>query len=232
MIVGSLSIVVPVGPGEDRWRDLVRELAGFVRPRDEILLSATTIEPPGLPRSARWLQGPVGRALQLNTGARAARGEIAWFLHADCRPGPEHWRELLLALASRPDALHYFDVSYLPEGPRWLNSLLRVNEAGSLFRSRRLGLPFGDQGLCLRRSTFWALGGFPGLARFGEDHLFVWRARRAGVRASPVGLALPTSPRKFVERGWLRTTLVHQALTWAQAVPEALRAIPPSLRLR
>ncbi len=227
MIVGSLSIVVPVGPAEDRWRDLVRELAGFVRPRDEIVLSATTIEPPGLPRNARWLQGPPGRPLQLNSGARAARGDILWFLHADCRPGPEHLRELLLALAARPDALHYFDVSYLPEGSAWLRSLLRANEAGSRFRSRKLGLPFGDQGLCLPRAAFWALGGFPGSARFGEDHCFVWRARRAGMRASPVGIPLLTSPRKFVENGWLKTTLVHQALTWAQAVPEAVRAIRP-----
>ena len=34
----------------------------------------------------RVLTSDPGRAKQLNAGAAAARGEILWFLHADCRP--------------------------------------------------------------------------------------------------------------------------------------------------
>ena len=31
-----------------------------------------------------------GRGVQMNAGADAATGEVLWFIHADCRPHPEH----------------------------------------------------------------------------------------------------------------------------------------------
>ena len=40
-------------------------------------------------------------------------------------------------------------------------------------------MPFGDQGFCLKKETFWSLKGFlpGGEALGGEDHLFVWKAQ-------------------------------------------------------
>jgi hypothetical protein len=83
-------------------------------------------------------------------------------------------------------------------------------------------MPFGDQGFCIRRRDWQALGGFPEAAPYGEDHLFVWKARRAGLPVRPLGLTLLTSARKYRDHGWLRTTARHFLLTYAQAWPQWL----------
>jgi GT2 family glycosyltransferase len=86
-------------------------------------------------------------------------------------------------------------------------------------------MPFGDQGFCLRREIWERLGGFDTHASYGEDHLFVWKARRAGVPLRPTGGTLRTSARKYQERGWLRTTARHLHLTATQAFPEWLKLV-------
>lgn len=229
----GLSVVVPVAPGDESWRILVACLATV--PGAEVIFSATEALaatdrdlvlaelPPG---SWTWLTGSPGRARQLNAGGRAARREHVWFLHADSRFAAETVSALRAALRSNGDALHYFDLAFLPDGP----STMALNARGVRWRSRWLGMPFGDQGLCIRRATWEALGGFDESAPYGEDHLFVWRARRAGVRLRPAGGRLLTSARRYRERGWARTTLRHVWLTARQAAPEALALLGQHVR--
>ena len=94
---------------------------------------------------------------------------------------------------------------------------MRTNAMGANWRSRRLGLPFGDQGLVLPRLEFDRLDGFDPRLAHGEDHALVWRARRAGLPLREIDAAVITSARKYAERGWLRTTLRHLRLTADQA---------------
>ena len=126
-------------------------------------------------------------------------------------------------LARDPGALHYFDLAFSGDGP----PLMRLNERGVWVRSHLLGMPFGDQGFCLRRDVFFGLGGFPEDVPYGEDHLLVWRARQAGVPLRCAPATLLTSARKYGERGWLRTTARHVYLTYRQALPEAARLWRP-----
>jgi len=223
----QLSVVIPVGPGDAAWRELLGQLGPQLQAETEVLVAATTPEPPEFtalrpavvpPAQWRWLVGPPGRARQHNHGASAAGGAFLWFLHADSRLPPNALAVLGQRLSFDSAALWYFDLRFLPDGPRlmWLNAL------GARVRSRLLGLPFGDQGLALSRRVFEGLGGFREDLPYGEDHLLVWAARRAGVRLRPVGCALYTSARKYQQRGWLGTTLTHIRLTWRQALPEGL----------
>ncbi|HZF97242.1 MAG TPA: glycosyl transferase family 2, partial [Pseudoxanthomonas sp.] len=94
---------------------------------------------------------------------------------------------------------------------------MALNALGAWFRSRCLGLPFGDQGLALPRALFERLGGFDESLRGGEDHDLVWRARRAGVPLQPARAPLYTSARKYAQRGWGATTAFHLRETWRQA---------------
>src|SRR5690606_9384341 len=96
---------------------------------------------------------------------------------------------------------------------------------GVVFRSRVLGLPFGDQGLCLRREVFFELGGFNEDARYGEDHLLVWKAHQQDVPILPVKAKLQTSARRYRSEGWLPPTAKHVALTAVQATPEIFRIL-------
>lgn len=228
---GGLSIVIPVGPGDSAWADLLPLLLPACPAGTQVLLAATEPRPASLAERAagesgcaiRWLHGTRGRGAQLNRGARAATGEFLWFLHADSRPGADAVPTLLRRLREDRGALWYFDLRFLDDGPR----LVKLNEFGARLRSRLLGLPFGDQGFALARQSFERLGGFSEAAAYGEDHLFVWACRHAGVPVRPVGRPLLTSARKYSREGWLTTTIRHLRLTWKQAVPELFRSTRP-----
>jgi GT2 family glycosyltransferase len=168
----------------------------------------------------RWLTSAPGRARQLNEGARASVRPYLWFLHADSRFTPFTLQALQESLNEEPGALHYFDLAYSEEDRP---ALMRLNELGAWWRSRLLGLPFGDQGFCLSRDNFNKLGGFSESVEYGEDHLLVWRAKELGIPLRATGAPLLTSPRKYSERGWARTTLKHQLLSLKQAMPEAAK---------
>jgi rSAM/selenodomain-associated transferase 2 len=214
----TLSVIVPVGPGEPAWRELLGDLA-VLDPGAEIILVALSGAAPGefdaheygLRVPARWLEAAAGRARQQNAGAAAARGEMLWFLHADSRL-PASSVAKAARFAAR-DTLGYFDLQFRDDGPR----LAQLNALGAWIRSRWLGLPFGDQGLILPRQLFDALGGFDETLPAGEDHALVWAARRAGISLTPLRAPLHTSARRYAEHGWLRTTLRHARLTIAQA---------------
>ena len=219
----DLSVVIPVAPGDEAWQGLLPDLALLIGP--EVIFVAThTLTPDDHARidavlvtgSWSWLVTARGRARQLNAGAQAAEREHLWFLHADSRFHGDTVRALGDAIRTAPNALQYFDLAFLPDGP----SPMPLNALGARFRSRGLGMPFGDQGFLIRRVAFHSLGGFDESAPYGEDHLFVWRARRAGIGLRATGGTLRTSARRYSDHGWARTTLRHVWLTARQAFPE------------
>ncbi len=214
-------MIVPLADGEDAWRALLADLSALSED-DEIILAASEGAPmlplpaPGLRACVRQTREGRGRARQMNAGARAARGEFLWFLHADSRLAAATTLALLRTATEHPDHLLYADLVF----SRDATPLMRLNQAGAWIRSRLLGLPFGDQGLCLSKSAFDDLGGYPEDASYGEDHLLVWRARRSGRKLQPIRAPLLTSARKYRTGGWLSTTRLHFARTLVQAWPQ------------
>lgn len=218
--LARLSIVLPIGPGDRAWPPLhatLRERA----PEAELLPVFATGDPQTAPAGA--LRCAPGRARQQNAGAEAATRDWLWFVHADTGLTPEALPALAAFLAREEPALGWFRLRFSEEGPRTLRLRMRCNALGANWRSRALGLPFGDQGLVLPRAAFARLGGFDTALAYGEDHALVWAARRAGLPLRAIDAALITSPRKYAERGWATTTLRHLRLTAAQAWREARR---------
>jgi hypothetical protein len=225
--LADVTVVIPLGPGERAWRDLIADLS-CLSDRAELLLVATDPKPADLESTlqqaklrcaARWIESAPGRARQLNRGAALAGREFLWFLHGDSRLGDAAVPALARRLDDPADALHYFDLKFQSDGPL----LMWCNELGVRLRSRWLRLPFGDQGFCLRRSTFIDLGQFDETAPYGEDHLLVWAARRHGLPIRCVGVSLKTSARKYAKHGWLRTTTSHVWRTFCQAAAQWVR---------
>lgn len=218
----EVSIIIPIGPGDDAWNALLGDL------RDlpfsvEIICVATEQRSPCVTGDMSladgeftWMVTRPGRASQMNEGAKRAQGRYLWFLHADSRVTPAAVRGLANGLARHPQALHYFNLAFTGDGPR----LMWLNAWGAWWRSHMCGIPFGDQGFCLEKVTFERLGGYSESAQYGEDHLLVWMARRRGVHLKCTGQSLVTSARKYREQGWLRTTARYVWLTWRQAWPE------------
>ncbi|MDB5365551.1 MAG: putative glycosyltransferase [Rhodospirillales bacterium] len=200
MSLADVSIIVPIGPGDESWRDLARDLDGSDA---ELIWVATEPAPADAP-AGRWLVARPGRAQQLNDGARAATRGFLWFLHADTRL--EASSLAALAASLQPDALLWFDLAFATDGA----GPMRLNALGANLRARLLGVPFGDQGFALSRATFERIGPYDETAPYGEDHLLLWRARRAGVKLVQVGATLTTSARAYRTHGWLRVTLTYQ----------------------
>ena len=219
-VTGSLSIIVPIGPGDTAWHGLVEQLANAT-PHAQTLLVFADGDPQHreAPTHCVALSAPAGRAHQLNAGIAAAQRDWLWLLHADSRLRADTLPALGRHLATLPPALGWFRLAFEHDGP-WP---MPLNAFGANLRARWLGLPFGDQGFVLRRDDAHRLGPFDAELRYGEDHAWVWRARRLGLPLRAIDGTLATSARKYAECGWLRTTLRHLRLTAQQARGESRR---------
>ena len=152
----------------------------------------------------RWVASPPGRGRQMNAGAAVASGRWLLFLHADTRLD-ERWRDALRQAESQGAVGGAF--RFTLDSPR---AVARVIERGVAWRTRWLGLPYGDQGLFVRRDAFEALGGYRPYPLM-EDIDLVRRLRRHGrLRLSP--LPVRTSARRWERDGWVRRSLRNLTL--------------------
>lgn len=202
----ALEVIIPAGPGERAWEDLVMAL-----PRHwMVCISAVEARPPTLPDRVSWRRGPPGRGSQLNLAARASRARWLWFVHADCMPTQGAIEHIEQLSKSDDECLAYLDLGFLADGP----ALTVLNGWGANLRSRLLGLPYGDQGLCLPRLRFRKLGGFRTDLERGEDLDFVVRARAEGLPLRRLPAQMMTSARRYQDHGWLKTSWRHQINAW------------------
>lgn len=147
-----------------------------------------------------------GRALQMNAGARLARGDTLLFLHADTRLPPRADEQVLQALA-KGAGWGRFDVHI--DGRPWM---LRVVAAAMNLRSRLSGIATGDQAIFITRAAFDQVGGFP-VQPLMEDVEICKRLKRHGPPAC-LRLRVHTSGRRWEQRGVWRTIVLMWRLRW------------------
>lgn len=167
------------------------------------------------------VSGPAGRGRQLAAGARASSGDWLLFLHADTRPG-SGWRAAAGGFMADPANRRragYFRFA-LDDG----DPAARRLEAAVAWRCRRLGLPFGDQGLLIDRGFYFALGGFRPMPLMEDVNL----VRRIG-RRRLVGLEVPavTSAARYKRGGYRRRSARNLGLLTAYFL-----GAPPGLLAR
>lgn len=149
-----------------------------------------------------------GRAVQMNAGAHAAKGDVLLFLHVDTRPPVDADLLLLKALARSHRSWGRFDVRLTSRRP-----LLRLVESLMNLRSRLTGIATGDQAIFVRRATFEKLGGFPPIALM-EDVVFSARLKRES-RPLCLRARVTVSSRKWEREGVIRTILLMWRLRLA-----------------
>jgi len=204
-----LSIVIPtIGFGPHMKRTLAF-LQNQIWPGDEIILAQGGMGVgPGIeetPDMIRHVSSPRGRGLQLNAGATAARGTLLFFLHDDSLPPAGFAHAIRRTCMDQAVGLGCFELQFFPTTPS-----LNLVAGWANFRSRRLRLPYGDQGLFCRREFFERVGGFrrPYLM---EDVDFVTRCRRLGeVRVLP--MEIRTSSERYLRKGVLRASMQNHML--------------------
>jgi rSAM/selenodomain-associated transferase 2 len=202
----SISAVIPVRGTEDGLGRLVRRLrripeVGEILVVEPVGERRAEIDPgcgPGPP--PRRLEAPAGRSRQLNRGAREARGDTLWFLHADCLPPVGGGAAIERALAQPGVAAGGF--RHALDSPR---TLFRWIERVADRRNRILRLVYGDTGLFLRRRLFHEVGGYPEI-EFMEDLALSRLLRRSG-RIVFLSDPLMASARRFDRTGVLPTLL-------------------------
>jgi rSAM/selenodomain-associated transferase 2 len=149
-----------------------------------------------------------GRALQMNLGASAARGEVLLFLHADTQLPPDFALQIAGVLAGRGVVAGAFCLEIDFASPA-----LRIIARMANFRSRFLRMPFGDQAIFVLASEFRAVGGYPEQPLM-EDVELIRRLRRRG-RIGLAWKAVKTSSRRWQRLGVWRTTLRNQLCQFA-----------------
>jgi rSAM/selenodomain-associated transferase 2 len=150
---------------------------------------------------ARVIPASRGRGFQLAAGAAAARGEWLCFLHADTRldPGWSAAVARFIGDAENRERAGYF-VYRLDDPAVSARRLERL----VAWRSRALGLPYGDQGLILARPFYVGLGGYPPVPLM-EDVMLVRRIGRD--RLVPLEVAALTSAARYRRAGYVRRSL-------------------------
>ncbi len=203
----SLSIVVPVLDEAPGIVATLESLAALRARGAEIIVvdggsrDATVARAQGL--ADRVIEGPRGRARQMNAGAAVARAPALLFLHADTRLPEDADRLIAQALGVAPLAWGRFDV--VIEGR---SRLLRVVAAMMNLRSRLTGIATGDQAMFMTRAAFEAAGGFPDQPLMEDIELSARLKRGSAPRC--LRERVVTSGRRWEQRGVWRTI----ALMW------------------
>jgi rSAM/selenodomain-associated transferase 2 len=171
----------------------------------------------------RVIDGPRGRARQMNAGAAVARAPTLLFLHADTRL-PEGADGLIAqALGVAPLAWGRFDVTI--DGR---SRMLGVVAAMMNLRSRLSGIATGDQAMFMTRAAFEKAGGFPDQPLMEDIELSV-RLRRL---SAPVCLRerVVTSGRRWEQRGVWRTIVLMWRLRLLYALGVSADRLAPWYR--
>jgi rSAM/selenodomain-associated transferase 2 len=194
-----LSIVIPT---LNAAACLAATLAALAEGEAEIVIadggSADETRALAAARGACVIASARGRGAQLAAGADAARGDWFLFLHADTRLDPG-WRDAADRFMTAPEngtRAAYFRYA-LDDDAAAARRLERV----VAWRCRRLGLPYGDQGLLLSRALYGAVGGFRPIVLM-EDVDIVRRLGRA--RLVALDHAAVTSAARYRREGYLR----------------------------
>lgn len=176
----------------DEGREIIRELIIV----DGGSQDATTAIAAGV--GAELLTVARGRGGQLVAGAQASQGDWLLFLHADTRLLPG-WAAAVSAFMAEPAALDRAGVFRLAFDDT--GAAARRVAALANWRTARLGLPYGDQGLLISRRLYQALGGYRALPLM-EDVEFVRRIGGARLRLLPATAC--TSAAGYRRQGWWR----------------------------
>ena len=225
----SLSVIIPIAPNETSWKSLLVDLQNLDESDECILVSPDDLkhsvddflETHPMRARVQTLKTKRGRAIQQNKAAELACNSWLWFLHCDSHLSNNAIQLLKVELKKNEDHLYFFDLKFSPCELKYM----WLNEIGVKFRSNILKIPFGDQGLCLKKMTFNNLDKFSEQAEFGEDHLLVWKAHKEGIKLKAIESYLFTSARKYQRNGWGRVTFDHILKTIIQASPEVVELI-------
>jgi rSAM/selenodomain-associated transferase 2 len=142
-----------------------------------------------------------GRARQMNAGAAVAKAPILLFLHADIQLPLGALEQILAALKDNKYVGGAFEIAYDSK-----SFLMRLVAMRSNFRCRISRIPYGDQGIFIRKEYFERIGGYLEID-FLEDVDLMRRIKRDRGKICILKSRIVASPRRWEKEGLLYTAI-------------------------
>jgi rSAM/selenodomain-associated transferase 2 len=220
-----LSIIIPVVNEQEAIGHSLAALQPLRRRGVEVIVvdggSTDATVALARPLADLTFSAPLGRASQMNAGARRAQAEHLLFLHSDTALPAQAVENISAALNQDERIWGRFDVRF--DSPLLI---LRVVAAMMNWRSRWTGIATGDQAIFVQRRAFERVGGFPEIALM-EDIALSKSLKRLSPPAC-LRARVTTSGRRWEQNGALRTIL----LMWLLRAAFFLNADPSRLAER
>jgi rSAM/selenodomain-associated transferase 2 len=200
----QISVIVPVFNEAPLIRPFLRHLRERAPGAQVIVVDGRSCD--GTDRLAAGLCDQLveterSRAVQMNAGARAADGDILWFVHVDVEVPLQCLGEIERIMDHPKVVGGYFRIRL----PRAL--VYRLTDSFAHYAGILLRMRCSDHGIFCRRTVFCEIGGFPEVPLL-EDIEFFRRLHHCG-RVKYSKQRLLVSPRRYEAIGRTRLTLVH-----------------------
>ena len=198
-----ISIIIPTYNESQHLSLLLSDLSIFNEGIEIIIVDCSskdkTRDIANLYRANIYNSKKKNRGLQLNIGAKNAKGEWFVFLHADSRLR-EGWLKTVKSVISKGENFIYcfkFKINNEKIIYRFLEII--VNLRSFIFKD-----PYGDQGLIIHRETYFKNNGYRKIPLM-EDIDFIKRLKN-NVKLKMLSIPIYTSSRK-----WEKTNIIFQA---------------------
>ena len=202
-----ISIIIPTYNEEKNLPRLIRHLCDH---RDERLLEIIVVDGGSEDQTCEKARNlglkhvyscpRKSRACQMNQGAKAARGEVLYFVHADTLPPKTYLDDIETAMQQGfPMGCYRFQ----------FDSNRRILKFNSwLTRFDRISFRGGDQSLFIPKALFDEMEGFREDHLIMEEYEFLLRARKhTAFKIIPKDIIV--SARKYDNNSWLRVQLAN-----------------------
>jgi len=198
-----ISVVVPVLNEEKKIPDLLSHLQIFREQGHEIIIVDGGSRDNSLMLAQESADSVIisraGRALQMNSGASIAKGDVFLFLHSDTVL-PDNALQLISNNFQRP-FWGRFDIRLSSD-----KFIFRIIETFINLRSRLTSINTGDQAIFVDSQLFHSVGGFPEIALMEDIAI----SKKLKSITSPICLKrrVITSSRRWENRGVITTVLL------------------------
>ncbi len=149
----------------------------------------------------KMLNTSPSRAAQMNVGAKAAKGRILYFVHADTRPPISCFEDIKSAILDDAQMGGY---AFEMDSQR---RMLAFNSYLTTFNV--IATRGGDQTLFINRELFEGLDGFSESMQIMEEYDLLKRAKKKGVGFTLLKGQTIVSARKYEGRSWLKVQFAN-----------------------
>ena len=199
----KISIIIPTYNESQHLPLLLSDLSNINEPLEIIIVDCNskdkTRDIANIYRANLFKSPKKSRGLQLNIGAKKAKGEWFIFIHADSRLSQGWLEKVKSVIKDNKNFIYFFKFKINNK-----KIIYRFLEIFVNFRSFIFKNPYGDQGLIIHRKTYFKNKGYRKIPLM-EDLDFLKRLKN-NVHLKMLKIPIYTSSRK-----WEKTNIIFQA---------------------